>query len=183
MREQLRDIKIAIIGAEKSKAELDSPQITWNEDASKLDAGGFDFAIYMGLEDALSITFEEEKSIIHTSHEGRASLLQSVIDILTSEQYMDLDHADVMDTWGDECKFESINAEPNDAQSRAAEWLRDKNGEIRDALLIYFQGEFSQSLVIEITEKIASMLMPGAELACAFSYNEENNAKMSLWYR
>lgn len=29
MRERLSNVRIAIIGAEKSKAELDSTQITW----------------------------------------------------------------------------------------------------------------------------------------------------------
>ena len=181
MREQLSNVRIAIMGTKEPKAELANPQITWFGDASKIDIEDFDFAIDMGLEDAISVTFEGSKSVIHAYSEDKASLLQSIIDILTSEQYMDLDHADVMDMLGTDCNFESISAKLDDAEDYATEWLHDKG--ISSTLLIYFQGEFSQGSVTEIVEKIESMLTPGVELACAFSYIEEDNAKISLWYR
>ena len=180
MREQLSDVRIAIIGTKEPKAELASPQITWFGDASRLDAEDFDFAIDTGLEDAISVTFDGSKSVIHVYPEDKVSLLQSMIDILTSEQYMDLDPADVMDMWGADCNFESISAKLDDAEGYATKWLHDK--EISSALLIYFQGGFSQGSVNEIIEKIGSMLIPSVELACAFSYNEEDTAKISLWY-
>ena len=44
--------------------------------------------------------------------EGKVSSLKSAMDILTSEQYMDLDHAEVMDMWGTDCQFECISARP-----------------------------------------------------------------------
>ena len=69
----------------------------------------------------------------------------------------------------------------DDSESYATEWLHDK--EISSALLIYFQGEFSQGSVNGIIEKIESMLIPSVELAWAFSYNEEDTARISLWYR
>ena len=181
MREQLSDVRIAIMGTKEPKAELVNPQITWLGDASKLNTGNFDFAIDIDLEDAISVTFEGRKSVIHTAPEDKASLLQSVIDILTSEQYMDLDQADIMSMWGTDCNFESISAKLDDAESYATEWLHDK--EISSTLLIYFQGGFSQGSVNEIIEKIGSMLIPSVELACAFSYIEEETAKISLWYR
>jgi hypothetical protein len=181
MREQLSDVRIAIMGTKEPKAELANPQITWFGDASKIDAEDFDFAIDMDLEEAISVTFEGSKSVIHASPENKASLLQSIIDILTSEQYMDLDPADVMDMWGTDCNFKSISAKNDDAESYATEWLHNK--EINSALLIYFQGGFLQGSVNETIEKIESMLKPDVELACAFSYNKEDTAKISLWYR
>ena len=181
MREQLSNVGIAIMGIKEPGAELASPQITWFGDASGLDAEDFDFAIDTGLEDAISVTFEDSRNVIHVSPEDKVSLLQSMIDILTSEQYMDLDPADVMDMWGADCNFESISAKLDDAEGYATKWLHDK--EISSALLIYFQGGFSQGSVNEIVEKIENMLTPGVELACAFSYNEEGTARISLWYR
>ena len=181
MREQLSNVRIAIMGTKEPKAELVNSQIAWLGNASELDAGGFDFSIDMGLEDAISVTFEGSKSVLHAYSEDRTSLLESIIDILASEQYMDLDHADVMDMWGTDCNFESISAKLDDAESYATEWLHDK--EIGSALLIYFQGEFAIGSLNEIIEKIESMLIPSVELACAFSYNEEDTAKISHWYR
>ena len=181
MREQLSNVRIAIMGTKEPKVELANSQITWLGNASKLDEEDFDFAIDMGLEDAISVTFEGRKSVIHVYPEDKVSLLQSMIDILTSEQYMDLDPADVMDMWGADCNFESISAKLDDAEGYATKWLHNK--EINSALLIYFQGEFSQDSVNETIEKIESMLTPGVELACAFSYNEEGTARISLWYR
>ena len=181
MREQLSNARIAIMGTKEPKAELASPQVTWLGNASKLDAEDFDFAIDMGLEDAISVTFDGSKSVIHVSPEDKASLLQSILDILTSEQYVDLDPADVMDMWGTDCNFESISVKLDDAEGYATEWLHDK--EISSTLLIYFQGGFSHDSVNKIIEKIGSMLIPSVELACAFSYIEEETAKISLWYR
>ena len=181
MREQLSNVRIAIMGTKEPKAELVNSQIAWLGNASELDAEDFNFAIDTGLEDAISVTFEDGRSVIHAYPEDKVSLLQSVIDILTSEQYMDIDPADVMDMWGTDCNFESIRAKLDDAESYATKWLHDK--EISSALLIYFQGEFSQGSVNEIIEKIKSLLKPSVELACAFSYKEESTAKISLWYR
>ena len=181
MREQLSDVRIAIMGTKEPGAELASPQVTWLGDASKIDTEDFDSAIDTGLEDAISVTFDGSKSVIHVYPEDKVSLLQSIIDVLTSEQYMDIDHADVMDMWGTGCNFESISAKLDDAKDYATEWLHDK--EISSALFAYFQGEFSQGSINEIIEKIESMLIPSVELACAFSYIEEETAKISLWYR
>ena len=67
MREQLSNARIAIMGTKEPKAELASPQVTWLGDASRLDAEDFDFAIDMGLEDAISVTFEDSRNVIHAS--------------------------------------------------------------------------------------------------------------------